>query len=177
MTYNIDQFCGECREILCANSGSEGQDLVRQRLERLLANKSFIDAECGPGVEPGIRTVYRDKETKFNVLVHVYSRGKKGPPHDHGQSWAVYGQATEWTDMTLWERRDDGKKDGFADLQEKETYRLDAGMAGRFGVGKIHSISFPDGASFIRVTGTDLDTIPTNRFNPDTQSVIVGGRL
>ena len=137
----------------------------------------FVAAECGPNAEPGIRTLYRDKETGYNVLVHVYEGGKKGPPHDHGRSWAVYGQAAEWTDMTLWKRKDDGAKVGFADLDEAETFRLSPGKAGTFEIGDIHSIHFPDGARFVRVTGTDLDAIPTNRFNLAENTVNVGGRL
>ena len=61
--------------------------------DRLLGEAEFLAAECGPDAEPGIRTIYRDAETGFNVLVHIYEKGKTGPPHDHGTSWAVYGQA------------------------------------------------------------------------------------
>ena len=58
-----------------------------------------------------------------------------------------------------------------------ETFRLTPGKAGIFEVGDIHSIQFPDGARFVRITGTDLDSIPTNRFNLEAQSVNVGSRL
>jgi len=177
MAYGIDEFCEESREILKEDSGPDGRDKVRANLEKLLSNPEFIAAECGPDAEPGIRTIYRDKDTKFNVLVHVYEEGKKGPPHDHGRSWAIYGQASGWTDMTVWDRKDDGSKEGFADLQERETFRLEPGMAGKFDVGDIHSIHFPDGARFVRVTGTDLDAIPTSRFNLEEKSVNIGSRL
>lgn len=177
MAYEFSQFCTDSRKILQADLGPKGREKIKDNLERLLANPDFIAAECGPSAKTGIRTIYRDEETHFNVLVHVYSEGKKGPPHDHGRSWAVYGQAAEWTDMTIWKRKDDGTKEGFANLEEKETFRLNVGMAGKFDIGDIHSIHFPDGARFVRVTGTDLDTIPTNRFNLDKNSVNVGGRL
>ncbi len=39
------------------------------------------------------------------------------------------------------------------------SYRLFPGMAGTYDDGKIHSIDYPAGARFIRVTGTDLDKI------------------
>jgi hypothetical protein len=29
-----------------------------------------------------------------------------GGPHDHGNSWAIYGQALGWTEMTEWEREE-----------------------------------------------------------------------
>ena len=50
-------------------------------------------------------------------------------------------------------------------------------MAAKVEVGDIHSIEFPDGAKFMRVTGTDLDVIPTLRFDPENQTAIVGSRL
>ncbi|MBK17870.1 MAG: hypothetical protein CMM52_03395 [Rhodospirillaceae bacterium] len=177
MASAFDQFCEASREALSTHNGPEGRRLVQQHLETLLNDPDFVAAECGPDAEPGIRTIYRDKETGFNVLVHVYEGGKKGPPHDHGRSWAVYGQAAEWTDMTTWKRNDDGDDAGFADLEEVETFRLTPGKAGTFEIGDIHSIHFPDGARFVRVTGTDLDAIPTNRFNLEEKSVNVGSRL
>ena len=177
MAYSFDRFCADCRTALKADPGPGGHEKVRQDLEKLLADRDFVAAECGPDAGPGIRTIYRDADTGFNVLVHIYEGGKKGPPHDHGRSWAVYGQAAEWTDMTLWKRKDDGSKAGFADLEEVRTFRLEPGDAGKFEVGQIHSIHFPDGAKFVRVTGTDLDAIPTNRFDPEKKAVNAGSRL
>lgn len=177
MAYAFEQFCADIRAALAGDPGKGGRDKVVKLLEKLLADKAFVAAECGPDAKPGIRTIYRDKETGFNVLVHVYEKGKKGPPHDHGRSWAIYGQATGWTDMTIWRRKDDGSKDGFADVEPVRTFRLEPGMAGKFETGDIHSIHFPDGARFIRVTGTDLDAIPTNRFDPEKKLVNVGSRL
>ena len=40
----------------------------------------------------------------------------KSPPHDHGESWAIYGQAKLWTDMIEWKREDDGSDPKHAKL-------------------------------------------------------------
>ncbi len=37
-------------------------------------------------------------------------------------------------------------------------------MAGIFDVGDLHSIDYPEGARFARVTGTDLDGLPVRIF-------------
>ena len=177
MAYDLEQFCADCRRALKADPGDGGHEAVRQNLEKLLAEKDFTDAHCGADAEAGIRTIYRDQDIGFNVLVHVYEAGKTGPPHDHGASWAVYGQAAEYTDMTAWTRLDDGSTEAEAKLEKTGTMRLKPGMAGTFNVGDIHSIHFPDGARFVRVTGTDLNAIPTRRFDPDAGSVAVGSRL
>ncbi|MEX2453266.1 MAG: hypothetical protein WD470_01100, partial [Rhodospirillaceae bacterium] len=45
------------------------------------------------------------------------------------------------------------------------TFRLNPGEAGLFDVGTIHSIDFPDGARFVRVTGVDLDGIDRTSYD------------
>jgi len=177
MTYSFDEFCADTRSAIQTMKGAEAHEAVRGNLEKLLSNEAFVAENCGPDAEPGIRTIYRDEETDFNVLVHVYDQGKKGPPHDHGTSWAVYGQAVGWTDMTGWRRLDKGTGVENAEIAQDRTVRLEPGMAGKFEVGEIHSIEFPAGARFVRVTGTDLDAIPTLRFNPEAGTAKVGSRL
>ena len=116
--------------------------------------------------------VYEDATSGLQVLTHVYADGKESPPHDHGSSWAVYGQAVAHTDMTIWRRTDDGKQSGHATVTPVKTYRLDPLMAGTFEPGEIHSIKFPAGARFLRVTGKDLKQIPTRRYDLENQAVI-----
>jgi len=99
------------------------------------------------------------------VLAHINPKGHKSPPHDHGASWAVYGQATQYTEMTEW-RRTDGKTDpGPASIEVARRYRLEPGHAGTYDIRAIHNIEFPDGARFVRVTGTDLERIPRLKFD------------
>jgi hypothetical protein len=117
--------------------------------------------------------IYQDPDTEFMILAHVNETGKTSPPHDHGASWAVYGQAVQFTDMTEYARKDDGSEEGHAELEVARKYRLEPGMAGHFGPHQIHSIHFPDGARFIRVTGTDLTKLETLRYDMKTESVVV----
>jgi hypothetical protein len=177
MAYSFEEFCADTRSAIQSKKGAEAHEAVRQNLEKLLSNEDFVTENCGPGAEPGIRTIYRDDDTDFNVLIHVYPEGKKGPPHDHGTSWAVYGQAAEYTDMTGWRRLDKNTGVENAKIEKVSTVRLEPGMAGKFEVGEIHSIEFPAGARFVRITGTDLDAIPTLRFDPQAGMAAVGSRL
>ena len=174
MGYTLEQFTDDARAALKGQPGAPGREQLRRLLERLLQDPDFVALYCGAQAEPGIRSVYRDAETGFNVLVHVYATGKTSVPHDHGKSWAVYGQAAGWTDMSLWKRTDDGSTEGHAELAPQETFRLEPGMAGVFEPGVIHAIHFLDGARFVRVTGTDLDTIATSRFDLAANKVVSG---
>ena len=105
------------------------------------------------------------------MLAHINDKARVSPPHDHGDSWAIYGQATHYTDMTEWEREDDGRDPQHAKLKPVKKYRLMPGQAGIYQDGRIHSIDYPDDARFVRVTGTNLDRIRRVRFDLNTGEV------
>jgi predicted metal-dependent enzyme (double-stranded beta helix superfamily) len=171
MAYGLDDFCVDCRDALKADGGDGGREKIRQNLEKLLENEDFVAENCGPDAEVGVHTLYHDEELDFHVLAHIYADGKQSPPHDHGHSWAVYGQAILHTEMIVWDRKDDQTEVGKADLAVARQFRLDPGMAGVFQPGDVHSIKFPDGARFVRITGTDLKQVRQKVFNLDEGTV------
>jgi hypothetical protein len=98
-------------------------------------------------------------------------KARVSQPHDHGASWAIYGQASKYTEMTEWERQDDGRDPKHATLKPVKKYRLNPGQAGIYQDGAIHSIDYPDAARFVRVTGTDLDKIDRIKIDPATGEI------
>ena len=172
MSYTLEAFCEDCRNSVTA--GEEGRVEIQANMEKLLSEEAFIAEHFGPGAEAKITPLYTDDESGFQVLTHVYSEGKESPPHDHGDTWAVYGQAVAHTDMTVWRRTDDGFDETRAEVEPEKTYRLDPAMAGKFEPGDIHSIKFPAGARFLRVTGADLNKVPPRRFDPKASTVVEG---
>ncbi len=169
MAYDLDQFVSDCRTSLSRDPGPAGREEVRRNLERLLANQEFVQKYCGPEVPRGLKVLYEDPKLGFQILAHINDKARKSPPHDHGESWAIYGQATGHTDMIEWERTDNGG--ARAELKEIKRYRLTPGHAGIYENGAIHSIDYPDRARFIRVTGTNLDKIKRVRFDLATGAV------
>jgi hypothetical protein len=169
MPYDLDQFIADCREALSRDPGPAGREQVRAKLERLLSNPEFIKTTVGEDVPLGLNVLYEDKDMGFQILAHVNDKARKSPPHDHGESWAIYGQATGHTDMIEWERIDSGGER--AELKEIKRYRLTPGHAGIYENGAIHSIDYPDRARFVRVTGTNLDKIQRVRFDLATGAV------
>ncbi len=173
MSYDLDQFCQDSRAALAAEPGRDGRDKVRRNLERLLTDPDFLAAELGPDQAVGRRTLYEDPDMGFVVLAYVTDEGHKSPPHDHGTSWAIYGQATDYTDMTEFDRLDGGAGAGAAKLEQIKHYRLDPGMAGLYDGAEIHAIDYPAGARFVRVTGADLDHVPRLRYDMDAGQAVV----
>ena len=171
MAYNLDQFISDCRTTLTRDPGQKGREEVRVRLEKLLSNADFVREHCGDDVPQGLKILYEDPKLGFQILAHINNKARAGEPHDHGASWAIYGQATKYTNMTEWVRVDDRRDPKRADLKQTKTYRLEAGHAGIFQDGAIHAIDYPDKSRFVRVTGTNLDNITRARFNLKTGEV------
>ena len=63
-------------------------------------------------------------------------------------------------------------------LARAERYRLlnEPGQAAVFAVGDIHSIEFGDDTFFIRVTGGDVETKQTLKFDAEKKTVEVANR-
>jgi len=168
MSYDLEQFITEVRATLRRGSGAAELEDVRQRLAKLLSNAAFVARTCGAGAEGGLHRLHVDGELGFEVLAHVNEKARKSPPHDHGKSWAIYGQAIGYTDMTEYRRVDDGSDPEQARLEQTRRYRLNPGEVGIFAGSAIHAIDYPDKSRFIRVTGTNLDAI--ERVAYDEQS-------
>jgi predicted metal-dependent enzyme (double-stranded beta helix superfamily) len=170
MVYDIRSFIAECQAIIKVDGGSNGREKVRMLLEKLLRDDEFIRKHC-VDAPAGHHLLFEDSELGFQVLVHMSSAPRVSPPHDHGASWAIYGQAIAHTDVTEWERTDDRLNPAHADLKSKRSYRLTPGHAGIYQDGIIHSVSYPAKSCFVRVTGTNLDNIPRAMFDLKTGAV------
>src|SRR3954465_7803999 len=165
MTYTLDAFIRDAQAALKADNSPASRGQVRGLLEKLLTNKQFVDEAVGPAAPMGTRKLYEDKDLGFVVLAHVNAKGHKSPPHDHGSSWAVYGQAVKYTDMSVYKRLDGGDGVGEAKLEQVKAYRLEPGHAGVYDVGAIHAIDYPEGSRFVRVTGRDLDQVKRLKYD------------
>ncbi len=164
MAYDLDQFCADTRATL-QSSDALPDKLARisERLGVLLANPAFVASAFADDAPPGQRLLHRDPATDFHVLAHVQRAGKSGMPHSHGTSWAVYGSARGYTEMTEW-RRVNPESDAHAELVATSKYAIGHGQTRGYGPGVMHSTRHPKKAWVIRVTGTDLDKLPRYHF-------------
>ncbi len=166
MSYTLEIFCADCRNIIKADpSPSKSLPEISERLSRLLQNSDFVAATFDESMPAGKRVLHHDPETGFYVMAHVQPAGKGGSPHNHGASWAIYGNAQGYTDMTEWRRVNPDSED-HAVLQAADEYRMGPGQTRAYGPEVIHSTSHPETAWVIRLTGTNLDKIPRYHFRP-----------
>jgi hypothetical protein len=172
MAYDLEQFCTDTRATL-QSSGALEDKLARvsQKLAALLAEPAFVASAFAADPPPGQRLLYRDDATDVHVLAHVQRAGKSGHPHSHGTSWAIYGSARGYTDMTEW-RRVNAESEPQAVLEPAAKYRLAEGKTHFYAPHVMHSTAHPESAWVIRVTGTDLDHLPRFRFDPRKDKIL-----
>jgi len=162
MSSAFDRFTSASVAILKAR-GLAGLSDIAEALKPLLRDSEFA-AIAFPDVAIRKRVLFHDAETDLYVLAHIHEAGKRGRPHSHGASWAIYGTVTGFTDMTEW-RRSNPPDEPHAVLEPVSHYRLGPGQSRAYPPHLIHSTAHPEAACVIRVTGTDLDRIPRYGFD------------
>lgn len=170
MAYGLDEFCSDLHRII-KEEGQKGLPAVADKLKGLLTNPEFVTATFSEDMEPGKRVLWHDEETDAYVLAHVQQAGKGGNPHSHGASWAIYGNARGYTDMTEWTRVNPESEESVV-LEKGDAYRLGPGQTRAYGSGMIHSTSHPEKAWVIRITGCDLDKIQRYAFRPRKDRIL-----
>ena len=171
MSYSLREFSRDTREILKTGSGRAQVEKIRGHMERLLVDPLFVKEHFGENQPLGLHRIHIDPQFGFEVMTYRYNEARKGQPHDHGDSWAIYGQVAEYTEMTLWERMDDGSDPDHAKLKAKTSYRLSPGKAGLYYGRELHSTATPVNTRYLRVTGTDLETIERLRIDAATGKI------
>jgi len=158
MGHTLNSFAADCHRILAAEPGPAGREKVRALLEDVLRDKDFVATHLGDDV-PERKVLYEDPQLGFCILAHV-NRGAKGSkPHDHGPTWAIYGQAEGETLMTDWEcleRPHDGKPGKARHVRD---YALKPGMAHLYDEGVLHSPSRDGATRLIRLEGMNMDRV------------------
>jgi predicted metal-dependent enzyme (double-stranded beta helix superfamily) len=165
MVYTLDQFAAECHRILKAEPGSEGQQKVCALLQDVLEDEDFVATHLGDDV-PERKVLYEDPELGFCILSHVYTNARESPPHDHGPTWAIYGQARGETEMTDWELVEPASADKPGKVRKIRTYTLTPGMAFAYDVGALHSPRRTGPARLIRLEGMNMDRVRRLSYRP-----------
>ena len=164
MSYTLDQFAAECRAALKQDPGPAGREKVRRTVEKACADPEFVATHFGPSNDKERDILYEDPELKFCICAHVYKGAKGSNPHDHGPSWAIYGQAKGTTEMTEWrclERPRDGKPGKVAKVR---VYELTPGKAHLYNEGDLHSPSRKHDTALIRIEGQNLTKVPRDKY-------------
>ena len=158
MADKLETFAKACHDALIAHPGSPGRAKVRDLLRGVLADPDFVKTYV-PDSTSERHVLYEDAELGFTILAHNHTGAKGSAPHDHGPSWAIYGQAAGETIMTDWKRlaRPTDSEPGKAAYIRD--YVMKPGDAYFYDVGVLHSPERKGPTKLIRIEGLNMSQV------------------
>jgi predicted metal-dependent enzyme (double-stranded beta helix superfamily) len=158
MTQTLDEFAGACHRVLAADAGPTGRQQVCALVRDLLKDEAFV-ARYLPDGAPERKVLYEDPQLGFCILGHVYEGARESAPHDHGPTWAIYGQARGETVMSDWALVEKAAPDKPGKVRLATSYTLKPGMAHVYNEGDLHSPRREGPTRLIRIEGTNMDKV------------------
>ena len=158
MAITVEAFGKQCHDIVAADPGPEGRKKICALVQTVLRDADFIKQHVRAD-GPERQILYQDPEFGFCILAHSYHGPKESPPHDHGPTWAIYGQATGETIMTDWALIDAPTDDKPGTVRHVRDYSLTPGMAYVYEPGELHSPRRDASTTLIRMEGLDVSKI------------------
>lgn len=158
MSYTLDQFADECHRILTADPGVEGRKKVCALVGEVCKDKDFVTKNLGDDV-PERKVLYEDPELGFCILGHVYRGAKESKPHDHGPTWAIYGQADGETVMSDWALLEPASETKTGKVKFVKDYTLTPGDSYLYNEGELHSPRRDGTTRLIRIEGKNVEKI------------------
>ena len=156
MSYNIENLSSDCHNAIAAENNPKGREKVRQHLEKALADPNFVETHLGPENDKDRNIIYEDPDFGFCIVAHVYEGAKASGPHDHGPTWAIYGQAIGATEMTEWKVTKKPMNDEPGICEPVKVYKMTPGVAVLCNEGVVHSPRREASTRLIRIEGQNI---------------------
>lgn len=161
MSYTLNQLASDIRGVLDTDPSSAGKRKICEYVTRALKDEAFVSQNLKDRPQGGDprEVLYEDPKLGFCICGHVYKPNAVGNPHDHGDSWAIYGQATGVTEMTDWKVVEKGEGSKPTLVVPDRVYELKPGDAHFYDVGFIHSPRRLMPSRLLRIEGANLDHV------------------
>ena len=164
MAYTLEQLSADCHAAMAADSGNAGREKVRDFVAKACADADFVAEHFeNPGQEER-HVLYEDPDFSFCILAHTYNGPKGSNPHDHADSWAIYGQAVGETIMTDWECVEKPADGNPGKVKKVRDYSLTPGIAHYYREGALHSPRREGDTRLIRVEGKNLIGVKRDKY-------------
>ena len=155
---DLEGFAAACHRILTEHPGRQGREEVCALLREVLSDTTFVATHLVDG-GPERKILYEDPQLGFCILAHVYTGSKESAPHDHGPSWAIYGQAVGETVMSDWTVVAPASGEQPARVKRARSYTLAPGDAHVYHEGDVHSPRREGPTRLIRIEGTNMERV------------------
>jgi hypothetical protein len=159
MSYTLQELAADIHRTLTGDPGAAGKAAVCRLVSRAATDPDFVATHLKdrPAGSQSREILYEDPQLGFCICGHVYDREAIGSPHDHGSSWAIYGQATGVTEMTDWKIVETGDGEKPTLVEPVRTYVMRPGDVHLYDVGMVHSPKREAAVKLIRIEGQNLD--------------------
>jgi len=158
MEHSLEQFASECHRILKEDPTPVGRGKVRDLVQVMLKDEKFLASYLNDKT-PDRQVLYEDPELGFCICAHMGRGANEAKPHDHGPSWAIYGQAIGETEMTDWEVLEPAAENQPGKVRRERVYALKQGMAHLYNEGDVHSPKRATTTGLIRIEGKNTRKI------------------
>jgi hypothetical protein len=161
MSYTLEALAADIRRELARDQSAAAKEEVCRHVSRALTDPEFVATHLKdkPAGSDPREILYEDPQLGFCICSHVYPNKAIGSPHDHGSSWAIYGQATGVTEMTEWKIVEKGEAGKPSLVEAVKTYAMHPGDVQFYDVGDVHSPKREAPVKLIRVEGKNLDHV------------------
>ena len=163
MTTTLSSFAADVRKTLQGNNTPAGREKAAALLSEALRARAFVESLFDDAT-PERKVVYQDEALGFCILAHRYTGAKAGPPHDHGPSWAIYGQADGETDMSDWEVLEPASPGKPGKAKKLREYTMTPGQAHVYNEGDVHAPTRRGPTRLIRIEGTNLEGVQRGSY-------------
>ena len=165
MPHTLSSFAAQVRGLLQNENTPAGRGKVAVILAGALKDRAFVES-LFDDASPERKVVYEDPQLGFCILAHRYTNAKNSPPHGHGDSWAIYGQADGETVMTDWSVVEPASAGQPAKVQKLREYALTPGLAHVYNEGDLHAPSRAGPTRLVRIEGTNLEGVARTKYEP-----------
>ena len=156
MGFTLDTFASQCHQILKADPSAVGRARVRDLVQEVLKDEKFLATYLNENT-PDRQVIYEDPELGFCICAHLNRNAREANPHDHGSSWAIYGQAFGETEMSDWEIVEPAAEGKPGKVRRAKVYSLKPGMAHIYNEGDVHSPKREATTGLIRIEGKNTE--------------------
>ena len=158
MSTTLEQFAAQCKDALKSQPGTAGRQAVCGLVKDVLKEPEFV-AKYIPEGTPERKVLYEDPDLGFTILAHGYVGAKNSKPHDHGPSWAIYGQAGGETIMTDWECLSRPTEAVPGKAKHIRDYTMKPGDAYLYDPGVLHSPRREGSTRLLRIEGINMEKV------------------
>lgn len=159
MAYTLEQLAADIKSTLKADASDAAKDKVCSLVSKACLDKEFVAQHLTAEACKPRKVLYEDADLGFAICGHVYGDKAVGSPHDHGSSWAIYGQAVGKTEMTEWSIVKPGSGSDPSLVKPQTTYTMTPGDVRFYKTGAVHSPNRQEPTKLIRVEGKNLDHV------------------